>query len=388
MRINIKCILSRLPVFIIFVMIFGEAYGVTIIGNLYRIILGVLGCLSLFIYVIFHKIKYTNLDLLPFLYTLIALFLLLVSIFFWSGTHNIYSYLGLVVALLVYVIDFDFSNKLIRFLLILTFLLAGIEFLTKQYLFINVVRGIEFDEKLMGGTVGVFRSKGLFYGPTILGMFVAGAYLLNYKKFSYLFLALLSSFFANARLGIVLLSIPLFFMIIKKENRKYFLIIILAFIALITYSLSNSSQSIERLMSVGESGSQSARIDFWLSGLNLFFNYSLPYLFFGDNGLFYELYDNNPESGWICLLTDNGIVGFLFYLIPLVYCFFRFLGQKEYFLTLIVLVFAAFNFAITFHLSGTGNLMYWLIMFEFLNKAVYGYSKLGLNSIERKGKLG
>ena len=142
MRINIKCILSRLPVFIIFVMIFGEAYGVTIIGNLYRIILGVLGCLSLFIYVIFHKIKYTNLDLLPFLYTLIALFLLLVSIFFWSGTHNIYSYLGLVVALLVYVIDFDFSNKLIRFLLILTFLLAGIEFLTKQYLFINVVRGI------------------------------------------------------------------------------------------------------------------------------------------------------------------------------------------------------------------------------------------------------
>ena len=205
MRINIKCILSRLPVFIIFVMIFGEAYGVTIIGNLYRIILGVLGCLSLFIYVIFHKIKYTNLDLLPFLYTLIALFLLLVSIFFWSGTHNIYSYLGLVVALLVYVIDFDFSNKLIRFLLILTFLLAGIEFLTKQYLFINVVRGIEFDEKLMGGTVGVFRSKGLFYGPTILGMFVAGAYLLNYKKFSYLFLALLSSFFANARLGIVLL---------------------------------------------------------------------------------------------------------------------------------------------------------------------------------------
>jgi len=384
MRINIECILSRFPVFIIFLMIFGEAYGVTVIGNLYRIILGVLGCLSLFIYVIFHKIKYTNLDLLPFLYTLIALFLLLVSLFFWSGTHNIYSYLGLVVALLVYVIDFDFSNKLIRFLLILTFLLAGIEFLTKQYLFINVVRGIEFDEKLMGGTVGVFRSKGLFYGPTIFGMFVAGAYLLNYKKFSYLFLALLSSFFANARLGIVLLSIPLFFMIIKKENRKYFLIII----ALITYSLSNSSQSIERLMSVGESGSQSARIDFWLSGLNLFFNYSLPYLFFGDNGLFYELYDNNPESGWICLLTDNGIVGFLFYLIPLVYCFFRFLGQKEYFLTLIVLVFAAFNFAITFHLSGTGNLMYWLIMFEFLNKAVYGYSKLGLNSIERKGKLG
>ena len=43
-RIN-KCILRRLPVFIIFVMIFGEAYGVTIIGNLYRIILGVLGCL-------------------------------------------------------------------------------------------------------------------------------------------------------------------------------------------------------------------------------------------------------------------------------------------------------------------------------------------------------
>ena len=76
MRINIKCILSRLPVFIIFVMIFGEAYGVTIIGNLYRIILGVLGCLSLVIYVSFHKIKFITF----FVYT--DSFISIISIYF------------------------------------------------------------------------------------------------------------------------------------------------------------------------------------------------------------------------------------------------------------------------------------------------------------------
>lgn len=375
--------LGKSCVLLIFLMLFGEAYGVILVGDVYRILLSSFSFLALLIYIFFHKIKYTKYDILPFRFVIVSWILLIISLPFWTGTHNIYSYVGLVVAWIVYLIDLKYANKLIRLLLILSLVLTSIEFVTKEFLFVNTVNGIEMNEKELGGAIGVFRAKGLFYGPTLLGMFVSAAYLLNNRNISYLLLALCVSFFANARLGIVLLSVPLTILLFKNEYKKYLIWIILLFVLIGAYSLTNASESVERLLSVNKEGSQDARIYYWLSGVNLFLNYSLPHLFFGNNGFFTDIYDNNPESGWICLLTDNGILGFLFYLLPLLYCFSIFLKRREYFLSLIVIVFAAFNFAITYHLSGTGNFMYWLVMFEFLNKAVYGKSKMESYSIQQ-----
>lgn len=373
--------LKKLTIFFIFMMIFGEAFGITIIGTSYRLLFLFLSFSTLLLYILFNKMKYTKCDILPFYLSAFSLIFTLLSFPFWSGTHNIYSYVGIPVAFIVYFIDFKFANKLVKYILLLTLILGCVEFFTKKYLFINEINGIEFNEKMMGGTSGVFRAKVIFYGPTVLGMFVSAAYLLNYKKFSFLIIAIITSFFANARLGVILLAVPLLSILLKENYRRYLMITIIIFIVIIAYSLTNSSESIERLLDVNKEGSQDARIFYWISGIMQFINYPITNILFGNNGLFTSIYENNPESGWICLLTDNGIVGFLFYLLPLVYCLFKFFIRKEYFLSLIVLIFIAFNFAITYHLSGTGNLMYWLIMFELLNKAKFGYSKLELSTI-------
>ena len=78
----------------------------------------------------------------------------------------------------------------------------------------------------------------------------------------------------------------------------------------------------------------------------------------------------------ICLLTDNGVIGFFFYLLPLLYCLHRFLINRKWYNLMLTLLFIVFNFTITGHLSGTGNFMYWLVVFELFNKAKYGCGKL------------
>lgn len=127
-------------------------------------------------------------------------------------------------------------------------------------------------------------------------------------------------------------------------------------------------------MSEGEN--QNARIYYWTKGINLFLDYPLQSIIFGNNGYYNSIYDNNPESGWICLLTDNGVIGFFFYLLPLLYCLHRFLINRKWYNLMLTLLFIVFNFTITGHLSGTGNFMYWLVVFELFNKAKYGCGKL------------
>ncbi|MEG0796743.1 MAG: O-antigen ligase family protein [Odoribacter sp.] len=363
--------LGKIVIISIFILIFGEAYGITLIGSLYRPLFTSISIALLLCYFIINGVHYTKLDIIPFRLVLCSIILLAISLPFWSGTHNMYSYYGIVVAFLVYMIDFKYANKLIIYLVYLTLILSGYEFFTHHYLFFNELNGIEFNEQIFGGSIGVFRAKGLLYGPTILGMFVAGAYLLNYKKIDVLLIAIVASFFANARLGIVLLLVPLCLFVLKKENRKYILLVIIVFAIIIIYSLNNASIAIDRLISVGDEGSQDARIYYWTQGIIQYMNYPLKNLIFGNNGLYYAINENNPESGWICLLTDNGIVGFLFYFIPLIYCLSKFIRNRNFTLIVITLLFITFNFAITFYLSGTGNLLYWLIMFKLINEAKY-----------------
>lgn len=74
----------------------------------------------------------------------------------------------------------------------------------------------------------------------------------------------------------------------------------------------HAGTSVERLLALSEGENQNARIYYWTKGINLFLDYPLQSIIFGNNGYYNSIYDNNPESGWICLLTDNGVIGFFF----------------------------------------------------------------------------
>lgn len=368
---------KKIIVLSIFLMLFGEAFGETLVGSAYRYLFVSANVVMLAVYLMIGKTKIDRLDRFPVTATVLSWVLLLVSILFWDFYHNIYSYAGIFVAMVAYLLDFKYANKLIVWLVYLSLGLTAFEFFTHKLLFVNTIRGIEFDEYIFGGSLGVFRAKGLFYGPTVLGMFMVTAFLLNSKNVWLLLAAILSCFFANARLGIVLLAVPFLFLLFRRKNLIYLFPAIVLCIFLIGYTYTQSaSVSLERFAALAESGSQSARLYFWEKGIELFSNYPLKYILFGNNGYYSYTYQNNPESGWICLLTDNGITGFLFYLLPLLYCLDKFVKRKEWNSLMLTAILIAFNFAITGHLSGTGNLMYWLVVFELYNKARYGYGKL------------
>lgn len=368
---------KQIIILTVFLMLFGEAYGMSLIGSMYRYIFMALTFILLLFYIIICKqIRITIFDRFPLHYAIASLALLVVSFPFWDYYHNIYTYIGIILAFFVYLLDYNTAHKLIIGIVYLSLILTGYEFFTHKLLFINTINDITFDETYLGGKFGVFRAKGLFFGPTILGMFMVTAFLLNNKNIWILISAIICCFFANSRLGIVLLIIPLLILLFKRQNLKYLWIVAIVAIAIISYSQINAEASIDRLLSLSESGNQSSRIYYWSEGIKTFINYPLKNIIFGNNGYYNSIYNNNPESGWICLLTDTGLIGFFFYLWPVLYCIYRFVKQKMWYYTILTTIFIVFNFTITGHLSGTGNLMYMLVVFEFFNKAKYGCGKL------------
>lgn len=176
-------------------MLFGEAYGETLIGSTYRYVFVVLIIVLLCSYLfISGGVQIKPLDKFPFNCAVSSWCLLLISVPFWSYYHNIYSYGGIVVAFIVYLLDFKFVYKLIVGFVFLSLGLTAYEFVTHKLLFVNVLNGVVFDEALFGGNLGVFRAKGLFWGPTVLGMFMITAFILANKNLWLLFSAILSCF--------------------------------------------------------------------------------------------------------------------------------------------------------------------------------------------------
>jgi hypothetical protein len=254
------------------------------------------------------------------------------------------------------------------------------EFFNKQFLFVNVVHGIEFDEHEFGGSVGVFRAKGLFYGPTLVGVFAVLAYFINSRNIKILLMGILICFLANSRTGLVILAVPLMLFLFQNHFRKYLVCLIVAGLILINVSALLSPDvitSVERIGSLSEgSDGQSSRIFFWLRGIQTFLDYPIIHMLFGNNGHFKSIYDNNPESGWICLLTDTGVVGFCFYFMPVIFALIVFFKRNEWFNCLLVCLFVFLNSIITANLSSTSSLVYWFFMFELMNSVKYKITKI------------
>ena len=104
-------------------------------------------------------------------------------------------------------------------------------------------------------------------------------------------------------------------------------------------------------------------------------DYNLLQLIFGDNGYFKIRFGNNPESGWLSLLVDNGILGFLFYLFSLTYILTKSFKKKSIDILIVtILIFLCMMF-FTFHLSAISSFMYWFVIFELITKLNHNKSK-------------
>ncbi|PCE66552.1 hypothetical protein B7P33_04450 [Sediminicola luteus] len=270
-----------------------------------------------------------------------------------------------------------FFNKLFVILIWLTCALALYEFISKSYIFIvyrETVFGFQaLDEKLFGGVAGIFRSKVFFEGPLALSQFCMGASLFYRKHIKILIPIFLTAIFANGRLGILVCGIIIFAYLYQRYNIATLIkrpwVMILVTFAVLGFMISGilllDAASIERFKEVFDThnAGNNARIEYWINGISTYFNYDLNHLVFGNNGYFLQVYKNNAENGWITLLLNNGIVGFIYYLFPILLLFARnFLRLNSDFIFVVILLFCMF--VQTFHLGASANLFYWLIIYS------------------------
>ena len=313
-----------------------------------------------------------------FIYALLSIPIACISIFFWYSLNEINVYISLITSIIVIASDFNYFKKLVKNLSYLLLLLVIYEFLTKTYIFV-VQRDTEFgtivlDPKLFGGYSGIFRGKGLFEGPLALAQYAIGLAFLFRQDIKVLLIACALAVFANGRLGMIICfailgiyfmeKYGLFSFLRSKKGLKTLGIISISLLIIGIFFIDEIA--LERLRDVINIAdtSNSARLFYWQEGVEIFFDYPFINKIVGNSGYYRHVVGNSAENGWLMLLLNNGIVGFLYYFTPLVVIAYMSIKLKTYHVMLIFLLFLCMMIQ-TFHLGALANLFYWLIIYSF-----------------------
>jgi hypothetical protein len=314
-----------------------------------------------------------------FAYILCGLIVAGISCWFWYSLAEINVYFTLVTLSLVIISGFEFFKKGLKWLILIILIIALYEYITKTYLFI-VYRNTEWgllpmDPKFFGGYAKIIRAKGLFEGPLALAQFAIGCALIFRKDLKILILTFLLAILANGRLGIIICASVLIFHFIEKYSLLKFLFsakglkfLLLGFVSLIlAFNYFVTEKSIKRFKDIfdttGDTGN-SARLDYWAQAVDVYWNYDIIHKIFGDSGLYRHITGNSAENGWLMLLLNNGLLGFLYYFIPIVLIFVMSITKKTgHYLFVLLIIFAMF--IQTFHLGASANLLYWVIIYTF-----------------------
>lgn len=348
----------------------------------------IFGILLIFYFILFPKMHLTDFDKIPFQIAIFSIIFYFISQFFWFGSHNVYSYIGIPVAFIAYLIDFNTLIKYLKYILFISLIIAFYEYVSRSYFFTNTIqRGgeeISLDMRLFSGAANLMRAKGLFYGPLSLAHFAFGFAVLYNKNIKIILVTLLIAFLSSVRLSLISISaIVVFFMFLSDSfsfKRKFKVALGISLLILVVISLGQEflyASNIERIFTafnMNDPGNQ-ARLMFFFNGFKTWSSYNLENILLGNNSFYYSIYRNNPESGWITLLTDNGILGVLFYLFPFIFCIHKFFIKRDFYeLSLMILLFM-FLGIVTFHLSATSNFILWIVLFEKINLAKYNTNK-------------
>lgn len=191
------------------------------------------------------------------------------------------------------------------------------EFLTGHFVFTTVSQyGDVYDEKVYGGSEGVFRSKGLSDGPTSLGATYIYLSLLFRETPVIQAICLIGSYFASARLaiiaicGIVLLDICRF-IYSRLENLALVFSIFSIILACAVFAFEKiSEQQNFDFVSVAltiNSENNLARAYYINQGLEYIRSMTLTELLIGTS---HDLKENGTafESAWITLTAQSGMV--------------------------------------------------------------------------------
>lgn len=310
------------------------------------------------------------------------------SLFNWDALSTPGSYISLVlVGFLIGINNSAFFEKILLYILILSIFIALFEYTTGEYLYVvkTNVNGVDFeiDEKLLSGGSNIFRAKGLFEGPLTFAQFLVFMALIFFRSKFILLLCIFGAFLTASRMSIfVIICVNLIHYVFStfsygsgKVSKKYltvfFMIVLTTPYLMLTVLSFFGTDFIDRLYEgiTFAGGSNSARLFFWVSGIEFFLLYDPLDMLLGSNGSYRAIYNNNAESGWITLLVDNGILGFLIYFVPCIVLMFWGVKVRKLEYVLFGFVYILVNFTMTFYLSASGNILFWYALFKWIREA-------------------
>jgi len=296
-----------------------------------------------------------------------------------SGSFSFSNYfLAPILAYLVVVSNRTLLLRLFIFHFILSLLVQAYEISIGEYLFFSLdENGLALDADLFSGANDVFRAKGLFQGP--LGS-VAFYILIGmvFRTPKYRLLCLLGAVMAQGRLGIMLIGLMNIQAIFEKFGRlgKMAAIIVSIFVivSLFGYFLAALADSFFLMAFDLESSGNIARMYYWKANIELFLEYDMISILFGDLGLVNKLIGAS-ESDFLRILLDCGLFGLLFYVFVLVtlYRAMRRNSEKYSNLEFAILVVAMAIFPFIQSLSST--LLFWVFYWVLMmpnEKPVWG----------------
>lgn len=351
--------------------IFEGFFSITIIRPITLVLGYALFLLSLFLST---KIKINN---YIFFYTLLVLLSMTISLCLGHKVSQIGTYTGILTALFLLISKVEFFNKVLKIIFLLCFFMVVFEYLTKDYIY-TIFREVngklwELNPKFFQGAAKIFRAKGLFEGPLTLTNFAAAMSIYYKDNLKYIIICILMCLMANGRLGILFTGAVLLIYFIRKYkiheflfSKKFLLFLFVVLAGMIWLINIMGSTALDRLLesfNFSDRGNVN-RFLIWGDAINEYSDYSILHKLFGDLGYFKATYGYGPESGWLMLLLDLGLIGFLLYLIPFIILIYLSVRRKTGHFLYITLLFLTMVVQ-TFHSGASPNLLYWIIIFVF-----------------------
>lgn len=261
----------------------------------------------------------------------------------------------------------------------LTIVVQGAEYYSEQYLFIyQATDGTELDEALFGGSLDIFRAKGMFQGPlsaVAFGMWMA--FLLR-GNVPIAALLLISSFLASGRLGMLTALLLLAFRLLNgkrsagSRRRQFVLLLGLIgiFVALFLTSNENRLFFISSALDV-DNDQNVSRVFIWLTALSHYLSFGPIELMFGNFG-FINNAEGATESDFLRLLLDCGLLGLLLYAGAVAVLLVKAAREKDAEDGLVVILIIMLMNIFPFVQSLSSAVLFWIYIQSVLVRRIWG----------------
>jgi hypothetical protein len=300
---------------------------------------------------------------------LVAFLLVLTMVGQGTPTMSAY-YLAVPCAALVINTSPRFFLKLLLVHLAVTLLIQAFEYTSGQYLFIyKAADGTELDESLFGGSLDVFRAKGLFQGPLSAVAFAMWMAFLTRGSLQLGGALFLCAFFASGRLGmltslVLLIQRTLFVEDGRKQRLKIiFIAICLSVPGVILFIFSDENRQSFILNALDMTNDQNtSRFEFWISSLSYFANYPPVAKLVGNFGFIVQR-EGGTENDFLRLLLDCGLGGFLLYSVAAIRLLLTAVRRQDYEDVLVAILIVVLMNLFPFIQSLSSCLLFWLYFF-------------------------